>query len=64
VIASNNSPTQITLLDPSAILYSDSGQFDIDASEEALLQLDTAPDNPTVASSVMTCSSTRGSAGP
>jgi hypothetical protein len=41
-------------VDPSAILYSDSGQFDLDTSDEALLQEDTAPDNPTLASSVMT----------
>jgi HK97 family phage major capsid protein len=53
VIASINSPAQIALLDPSAMLYSDTGQFDIDVSEQALLQLDDAPANPTVAGTVM-----------
>ena len=52
VIASNNSPAQITLLDPAAILYSDSGAFDVDVSEEATVQLNDAPDNPTTASTV------------
>jgi hypothetical protein len=42
VIASINSPAQVTLLDPSAILYSDSGQFDVDVSTQALVQLDTS----------------------
>jgi HK97 family phage major capsid protein len=43
VIASTNSPAQVTLLDPTAILFSDSGRFDLDVSREALVQLDTAP---------------------
>lgn len=53
VIASVNSPAQITLLDPSAILYADSGQFDIDVSDQASVQLDDAPDNPTTAATVL-----------
>jgi HK97 family phage major capsid protein len=53
VIASVNSPAQISLLDPSAILYSDSGQFEIDVSDQALVQLDDAPANPTVAATVL-----------
>jgi HK97 family phage major capsid protein len=53
VIASVNSPAQIALIDPSAILYSDSGQFDLDTSENALLQLDSAPAEPTAAATVM-----------
>ena len=52
VIASTNSPAQITLVDPSAILFSDSGQFDLDVSDQAMLQLDDAPANPTVAATV------------
>src|SRR5688572_14352903 len=52
VIASNNSPAQITLLDPSAILYSDSGQFDLDVSTNALVQLDTAPTDPPTAATL------------
>jgi hypothetical protein len=53
VIASNNSPAQITLLDPGAILYSDTGQFAVDVSTNALVQLDTAPADPTVSSTVL-----------
>lgn len=53
VIASNNSPAQIALLDPGAILYSDSGQFDLDLSREATYQFDSAPADPTVADTVL-----------
>ena len=53
VIASINSPAQIALLDPSAMLYSDSGQFDLDASDQASLQFDSAPDAPPDATTVM-----------
>ena len=53
VIASINSPAQIALLDPSAILYSDSGGFDLDVSRNALLELNDAPANPTVAGTIM-----------
>jgi HK97 family phage major capsid protein len=52
VIASTNSPAQITLLDPTAIVYSDSGQFDLEVSTQATLQLDSAPAEPTAASTV------------
>lgn len=52
VIASNNSPAQVALLDPSAMLYSDSGQFDLDVSTNALVQLDTAPTDPPTAATV------------
>jgi HK97 family phage major capsid protein len=53
VIASTSSPAQITLLDPTALLFSDTGQFDLDVSEQALLQLDSAPAEPTAASTVL-----------
>jgi HK97 family phage major capsid protein len=53
VIASINSPAQIALLDPSAIIYSDSGQFDVDVSRQATPQIDSAPTEPTGASDVM-----------
>jgi HK97 family phage major capsid protein len=43
VLASINSPAQIALIDPQAMLFSDSGRFDLDVSREALVQLDTAP---------------------
>jgi HK97 family phage major capsid protein len=53
VIASINSPAQIALIDPAAILYSDSGGFDLQASRNALLELNDAPANPTVAGTIM-----------
>jgi HK97 family phage major capsid protein len=53
VIASINSPAQIALLDPGAILFSDSGGFELDVSRNALLELNDAPANPTVAGSIM-----------
>ena len=52
VIASTNSPAQITLLDPGAILFSDTGQFDLDVSTQALVQLNTAPTDPPTAATV------------
>jgi HK97 family phage major capsid protein len=53
VIASINSPAQVALIDPSAILFSDSGGFDLAASRNALLELNDAPANPTVAGTIM-----------
>ena len=53
VIANINSPAQVTLVDPAAILYSDSGQVDFDVSTDASLQLDGAPDATTSASTVL-----------
>ena len=53
VIASTTSPAQVTLLDPAGVIYSDSGQFEIEVSEQASVQLDDAPDNPTTASTVL-----------
>ena len=53
VIASVNSPAQITLLDPAAVLYSDSGQFEIEVSDQASVQLDTTPTDPTTASTIL-----------
>jgi HK97 family phage major capsid protein len=52
VIASNNSPAQITLLDPGALLYSDSGQFDLDVSTQAAFEFNTTPAEPTAASTL------------
>jgi hypothetical protein len=52
VIASNNSPAQITLLDPSAIIFSDSGEFHLDVSTQATVVLDTAPTDPPTAATV------------
>jgi HK97 family phage major capsid protein len=52
-IVSANSPAQVALIDPSAILFSDSGGFDLAASRNALLELNDAPANPTVAGTIM-----------
>jgi HK97 family phage major capsid protein len=54
VIASANSPAQITLVDAANILYSDTGGFDVSTSENALLELDSVGTEPTVAATVMT----------
>ena len=54
VIASANSPQQITLIDAARILYSDDGAIDIATSTQALLELNDAPAEPTAASTVMT----------
>ena len=52
-IATTNSPAPVTLLDPSALIYSDSSQFEIDASQNAPLELNDNPANPTVAGTIM-----------
>jgi HK97 family phage major capsid protein len=54
LILSANSPQQITLLDPQQILFADDGGIELDSSEEALLQLDTAPTDTTMPADVMT----------
>ena len=54
VIVSDNSPQQVTLVDATQILYSDDGTITLDASEEAVLQMDSAPVDPPVAATVMT----------
>ena len=41
-------------MDAASILYSDAGGFDVSISENALLELDSAPTEPTAASTVMT----------
>jgi HK97 family phage major capsid protein len=53
VVVSAATGTRIIAVDQSAILYADGGVA-IDVSRQAIVQLDTAPDNPTIASSVMT----------
>jgi hypothetical protein len=54
VILSVNSPQQVTLVDAGNILYSETGGFDVSASENALLELDSVGTEPTAASTVMT----------
>ena len=52
LVLSENSPQQITLIDAAHILYSDTGGVDVDTSTQALLQMDDAPAEPTVAATV------------
>ena len=52
IITSDTSPQQITLVDASKIVIADEGQFDIDASKSASLQMDSAPTDPPVAATV------------
>jgi HK97 family phage major capsid protein len=54
LVLSANSPAQITLLDPSQILYSDDGRIEIDTSEHAALQMNDSPTDPAVAATVFT----------
>jgi hypothetical protein len=54
VIISANSPQQITLADLSEILYADDGVFDVDVSTQASAQMNSTPDNPATAATVMT----------
>jgi hypothetical protein len=53
VIASINSPAQITLLDPGGVIYSDAGQFDLEVSEQAAIELNDAPADPSTASTIL-----------
>ena len=54
LVLSANSPQQITLIDAAHVLYSDDGALDISTSQQAALQLDDAPAEPTVAATVIT----------
>jgi HK97 family phage major capsid protein len=49
VIASTNSPRQIVLVDPKAILYADEGAFTVEVTTEATIQVDSTPTAPTAA---------------
>jgi HK97 family phage major capsid protein/HK97 family phage prohead protease len=53
-IASQAAGTTVALVQPSAIMYADDGGVTIDISREASLQMDTALDNPPLATTVMT----------
>ena len=53
VVVSDNSPQQITLVDASQILYSDTGGIEFDLSEQAAIQMDSAPVTPAVAATVL-----------
>ena len=52
VPVSANSPQQVTLVDASQILYS-TGEIELSISEQAAIQMDSAPTDPTVAATVM-----------
>ena len=52
LIASANSPAQMTLVDLRDSVRRQR-EFDIDASDQARVQLDDAPDNPTIAATVL-----------
>jgi HK97 family phage major capsid protein len=53
VIASETAGTNIIALVPRYILFADDGGVTVDVSREASLQMDSAPDNPAVATTVM-----------
>jgi HK97 family phage major capsid protein len=52
VITSANVGARIIILDAQGILYADNGRMDISASNSALVQMNTVPDDPTLASTV------------
>lgn len=52
-VTSNTAGTNVVALQPALILYADDGGVTIDASREASLQMDSAPDSPIVATTVM-----------
>ena len=54
VIPSQAMGTTVALVQPDAILYADDGGVTIDVSQEASVQMDSAPDNPALATTVLT----------
>jgi HK97 family phage major capsid protein/HK97 family phage prohead protease len=53
-VVSQAAGTTVALVQPKAVLYADDGGVTIDVSREASLQMDSAPDNPVLATTVMT----------
>jgi len=53
-VASQAAGTTVALVQPNAILYADDGGVTIDVSREASLQMDSALDNPPVATTLLT----------
>lgn len=53
VITSTNVGARIILVDAQGILFADEGGVNVDVSREASLQMDTAPDNPGTATTVL-----------
>jgi hypothetical protein len=54
VITSQAAGSWVILVQPNAILYADDGGVSIDVSREASLQMDTALDNPPLATTLLT----------
>jgi hypothetical protein len=46
--------TTVAMIQPDAVLYADDGGVTIDVSREASVQMDSAPDNPALATTVLT----------
>jgi HK97 family phage major capsid protein/HK97 family phage prohead protease len=53
IIVSNNVGNRIILMHPPSILFADEGGVQIDVSREASVQMDSAPDSPATASTVL-----------
>lgn len=53
VVTSNAAGTNVIALQPSTVLYADDGGVSIDVSREASVQMDSAPDAPATATTVM-----------
>jgi len=54
VITSQAAGSWVILAQPNCILYADDGGVSIDVSREASLQMDSAPDNPALATTILT----------
>lgn len=54
VVTSQAAGSNVILCAPPCILYADDGRVTIDVSREASVQMDSAPDNPAVATTVLT----------
>jgi HK97 family phage major capsid protein len=54
VVASQSAGNNVILIEPSTVLYADDGGVTIDASTEASVQMDDAPDNPATATTILT----------
>lgn len=53
VVTSQTAGANVVLVDARGILFADEGGVNVDVSREASLQMDSAPDNPTAATTVM-----------
>jgi hypothetical protein len=54
VVTSQSAGNNVVLVSPRCILYADDGGVTIDVSREASVQMDSAPDNPALATTVLT----------